>query len=95
MPTSNAVSVPATRNGPKGTAWFWPAACGDEHDPDHRAVEEPEEQAQDHLAPADAPERQPEDERQLHVAEAHAAGRDQVQHEEAANAMAPASGPRP
>ena len=83
VPTSSAVIAPAARNGPKGTAWPLPAQPGrDEEDPDHRAVEEPEEQPEDQLTPADAPERQAQGERQLHVAEAHAARRDQMEHEE-------------
>ena len=55
---------------------------GDEDDADHRAVEEPEEQAEHHLAPAEHAEGEAEGERQLHVAEAHAARRDEVEHEE-------------
>ena len=50
--------APAARNGPNGRAWFLRPQLGDdEHDPDHRAVEEAEEQAEEHLAPSEPPER--------------------------------------
>ena len=51
-------------------------------EPDDGAVDEAEEQPEEHLAPAEPAQRRAEHERQLHVAEAHAARRHQVQHEE-------------
>ena len=74
-PTSTAVSAPAARNGPNGT---WSLRVRSpvtiRHDADDRAVEEPEEQPEHHLAPPEPAEGEAEDERQLHVAEAHARG---------------------
>ena len=51
--------APAARNGPNGTRLALAAdPGGDEDEPDHRAVEEPEEQAEHHLAPAEHAERE-------------------------------------
>src|SRR5205814_10587685 len=57
-------------------------ARGDQDDPDDRAVDEPEKEAEQHLSPPEPAERQAEHERELHGAESHAARRDHVEHEE-------------
>src|SRR3954452_8783548 len=59
-----------------------PPAERDQHDADHRAVQEPGEQPAEHIAPAEPPEEHPEDEREPDVAEAHAARGDEMQDEE-------------
>src|SRR5207248_3146163 len=67
----------------EGQVVLSPAATdNDEGEPDQRAGEEPAEQPEHELAPAEPPEDEPEHERELHVAEAHAPRRQEMQRAE-------------